>query len=559
MAETFRCCDASSSCDASWHTSHLTLLQILLIHEMVNRPAVAGCLAAFVRPGLLLPDIAVRDIRSLDWSALRAAGVQGVVFDKDNCLTRPLQMRLVPALRESFAECQRTFGKENVLIVSNSAGASLDPLGIRAADVSTNLGGVPVLLHKYKKPSKHCAAEVVAYFHKQSSANSGSILVVGDRPTTDLALAHRISDRLRRTRGSGAANQPRGVAVFTTGLWASEGRVNAFMRRIEVGVVRALVKRSVTPGGSWRRRGDAEVDTSIAEKLDETSRGMIGPHAAFWQRTAVQAALRHSATSLTGLEKEFAFSGSTMPRSAEGTDAPTVPHLAFVALRQRTPRLARLVQGVGRLRPVAWTLETMQAGLRLLWVGFAHGMMQARIWKPKGTGELPSAIEVEHAAEELKTNRWSTAGGTRMRSNELPFFLSTERRTSSRRGPQAGDGARYLHWSSARRLNDGRGPAPPLPAQQQGSPRQRKVPLRNWIAALAALVLAPGGYLFGAWLHEQKDLKQARDEELAQKEQQRRRAELDRAEREAVERNEPGASTAAERRAQREYEEAKQT
>ena len=56
MAETFRCCDASSSCDASWHTSHLTLLQILLIHEMVNRPAVAGCLAAFVRPGLLLPD-----------------------------------------------------------------------------------------------------------------------------------------------------------------------------------------------------------------------------------------------------------------------------------------------------------------------------------------------------------------------------------------------------------------------------------------------------------------------------------------------------------------------
>ena len=98
---------------------------------MVNWPALTGCFAAVVRPGLLLPDIAVKDIRSLDWKALYSAGVRGVIFDKDNCLTRPLETSLVPELEQSFAECRTTFGKDNVLIVSNSAGTTLDPLGIR--------------------------------------------------------------------------------------------------------------------------------------------------------------------------------------------------------------------------------------------------------------------------------------------------------------------------------------------------------------------------------------------------------------------------------------------
>ncbi|KAH8918448.1 hypothetical protein BT69DRAFT_1353887 [Atractiella rhizophila] len=116
----------------------------------------------FLKPNLVVPDFRVRDIRSLNFPELKRRGVIGVVFDKDNCLTLPHKDQLVPALNESYASCLDTFGRQNVLLVSNSAGTVDDSTLVQAELVSRSLYGVPVLVHKTKKPG--CWKQVDDYF-----------------------------------------------------------------------------------------------------------------------------------------------------------------------------------------------------------------------------------------------------------------------------------------------------------------------------------------------------------------------------------------------------------
>ncbi|KAG8697110.1 hypothetical protein FRC08_006728 [Ceratobasidium sp. 394] len=120
-------------------------------------------LRALVRPGLIVPAIKVDTIARLDFVALKKAGYTGAVLDRDNCLTLPHQDTLVPELADAWTRCKSTFGPNNILVVSNSAGTSDDPLGIQAESLSFNLG-VPVLRHSRKKPA--CGEEILAYFRR---------------------------------------------------------------------------------------------------------------------------------------------------------------------------------------------------------------------------------------------------------------------------------------------------------------------------------------------------------------------------------------------------------
>ncbi|CAE6467539.1 unnamed protein product [Rhizoctonia solani] len=127
-------------------------------------------LRALLKPGLLLPGIKVETISRLNFSALKQAGYTGVVFDRDNCLTVPHHDTLVPELADAWDRCKASFGRENMLIVSNSAGTSDDPLGIQADSIAHNLG-VPVLRHRRKKPA--CGEEIIQYFRlKQATSIS---------------------------------------------------------------------------------------------------------------------------------------------------------------------------------------------------------------------------------------------------------------------------------------------------------------------------------------------------------------------------------------------------
>lgn len=215
---------------------------------------ISGVLALFsvlVRPSLVVPHVQVTDISSLDWGSLHASGIRALLFDKDNCLTKPHSDVLEASLASSWAEAIRTFGRENILIVSNSAGSSDDPSGLGAESLSRSLG-VPVLSHRHKKPAASCAREALAYL---SGSEGGKILVVGDRTMTDVVLAHRMNDMRPAST----------VSVLTSGIWQNEGWANTLMRRMERRLTSALVQRGVRPaqrGGIWFPRPPSQ-DTGV--------------------------------------------------------------------------------------------------------------------------------------------------------------------------------------------------------------------------------------------------------------------------------------------------------
>ncbi|KAJ1300000.1 hypothetical protein OPQ81_011834 [Rhizoctonia solani] len=214
-------------------------------------------LRTLVRPGLLVPGIKVDTIARLDFAALKKAGYTGVVFDRDNCITIPHYDTLVPELADAWSRCKSTFGRQNVLIVSNSAGTSDDPLGIQAESLAYNLG-VPVFRHRYKKPV--CGEEILRYFcHRQflsrpksheptrlpsgpqalipsksesppmilSNTPQPRLIIVGDRLLTDVLLS--------TTLPSPSDHLP----VWTTRLWKTPDL--PLLRFVEQSILRLVL------------------------------------------------------------------------------------------------------------------------------------------------------------------------------------------------------------------------------------------------------------------------------------------------------------------------------
>lgn len=76
-----------------------------------------------------LPHLSVPNISHVNWKALRQAGFEGCVFDKDNTLTEPYAIAVAPILVASFKSCIETFDGR-VALLSNSAGLQeFDPEG----------------------------------------------------------------------------------------------------------------------------------------------------------------------------------------------------------------------------------------------------------------------------------------------------------------------------------------------------------------------------------------------------------------------------------------------
>ncbi|KAI0310855.1 mitochondrial PGP phosphatase-domain-containing protein [Amylostereum chailletii] len=219
-----------------------------------NLPGTLVPLYALFNPRILVPHISVADIRQLDFAALRRAGYKGAVFDKDNCLTIPHDDILVPEVKDAWDDCLSTFGPSNVLIVSNSAGTSLDPGNFQVESVTHHLR-TPVLRHRSLKPSYTAASAVRAYFASLATPLAPhELVVVGDRIFTDVVLAHRlghpssflarVADRVRfqqyhpltdeKAARDWAGSGPGPLSVWMTGVWKKESML---MRRVE----RALV------------------------------------------------------------------------------------------------------------------------------------------------------------------------------------------------------------------------------------------------------------------------------------------------------------------------------
>ena len=134
-------------------------------------------------PRLAIPHFHVPDIRRISAGRLRELGVKGVIFDKDNTLTLPYSMSLVPLLLRTVSDFTHYFpGK--IAILSNFAGTLEDKDYEKAARIEKGLA-IPVIRHAEKKPGGIKAVE--DFFECSAS----ELTMIGDRNFTDVAYGNR--------------------------------------------------------------------------------------------------------------------------------------------------------------------------------------------------------------------------------------------------------------------------------------------------------------------------------------------------------------------------------
>ncbi|KAI9906890.1 hypothetical protein PsorP6_004164 [Peronosclerospora sorghi] len=147
-------------------------------------------------PQLLLPHLSVNDITEIPFQTLRDRGFRGVIIDKDNTLTVPHQLEIVPRLKPALLECRRVFGDSGVVIFSNSAGSLDDQDGVAANKIEEKLQ-VTVLRHKQKVDfwkrthwefHKPGGIEFVKNYFRE--INPESLVVIGDRYSTDVLFGN---------------------------------------------------------------------------------------------------------------------------------------------------------------------------------------------------------------------------------------------------------------------------------------------------------------------------------------------------------------------------------
>eukprot|EP00611_Tribonema_gayanum_P016118 TRINITY_DN28118_c0_g1_i1.p1 TRINITY_DN28118_c0_g1~~TRINITY_DN28118_c0_g1_i1.p1 ORF type:complete len:268 (-),score=62.90 TRINITY_DN28118_c0_g1_i1:10-813(-) len=157
--------------------------------QSFNSKAVRTLGSVIRHPSLAVPHLALTNIAQLDFAALKAMGIRGIIFDKDNTLTAPYVEELHPAISDGFRRCQSQFGG-SICVMSNSAGTGDDVNFESAIKIETGLG-IPVLRHREKKPGG--LPEVLAFF-RERCADEGiearDLCVIGDRLLTDVVFGN---------------------------------------------------------------------------------------------------------------------------------------------------------------------------------------------------------------------------------------------------------------------------------------------------------------------------------------------------------------------------------
>lgn len=453
---------------------------------MPNVPGILAALSVAVRPGVVVPDVVVGDIRALDWRALYDAGVRAVVLDKDNLLTLPHQLSVVPAARSSLDEAYTTFGRRNVLVVSNSAGSWPDDgAGTQASALSARLQGGAVLYHRTKKPGWACAWQVASHFlatTKAVSRDQGKVLVLGDRATTDLVLAHRIDTLLRwRTRQPYAERDsplPGALAALAANLWVLEGRGSTLMRNLELAVVRSLNRLEIAPGQGWLssnviRRAAARIWAKALQDPHTPSRsspelsivplegvtpGLVPTQAPYWQQIGVRSS--HASTARIETTPEAAPSKQVQ---VVRTDSPwralaraLVTPASVVA--SNTSHVAK-----STLSPVGVLL----AGLTARWPRLSRAFRLVRT-----TGSLlVSSQVVQRAVTATRTSNAVRRAGFNRGLDQAGLGAANRRlSTGSARRSNLGD----RKMSTSARARDGSQPPtrPPPGPEPNGTPRR---------------------------------------------------------------------------------------
>eukprot|EP00040_Diaphanoeca_grandis_P007488 m.41110 g.41110 ORF g.41110 m.41110 type:complete len:210 (-) comp18707_c1_seq1:49-678(-) len=182
---------------------------------------------------LAIPHQRVTSVNDIDFQSLQNAGVTGVIFDKDNCLTIPYVDHVHANSAKGLEQCKQIFG-DRVVIFSNGAG-SADDVGHAAAHELEKTIGVHVLKHNTKKP------EGIEYVNEYFKSPPSQLAMIGDRYLTDMVFG----------------NQNGMVTIYTAPISTQQDN-------LAVKTVRTIEKYFVN---SWVNKGLTAPANEIADKL----------------------------------------------------------------------------------------------------------------------------------------------------------------------------------------------------------------------------------------------------------------------------------------------------
>lgn len=192
--------------------------------QLFNASATLNVPRLLYNPSLCVPHVTAKSFDKLTFPLIVAGHpIKALVLDKDNCFAKDGDDKVWPEYLATWQQLQKSYPKELLLIVSNSAGTDDDLDHVQAAKLEHDTG-VTVLRHSTKKPG--CQEEILAYFAAQGIDKAGDIAVVGDRLFTDVMMANLM--------GSHA-------------VWLSDGveRSEKLWVRLERGVNEQLATRNV--------------------------------------------------------------------------------------------------------------------------------------------------------------------------------------------------------------------------------------------------------------------------------------------------------------------------
>lgn len=132
------------------------------------------------------PHVFVSNVSEVNYQALRDhCGIRACVFDKDNTLTAPYALEAHPNAASGLQSAINVFGRDQVAILSNSAGTKDDPGYEDAIKIEEALG-IAVIRHDEKKPGG--LDEMMAHF--PGVDDPSQICMIGDRLLTDIVFGN---------------------------------------------------------------------------------------------------------------------------------------------------------------------------------------------------------------------------------------------------------------------------------------------------------------------------------------------------------------------------------
>lgn len=129
------------------------------------------------------PDMQVNRLLDIDTNELINQRIKFIVLDKDNTLTLPYQNDFADEqVQSGVTNLISTFGKNNVAILSNSAGSKDDPEYKEAKELEARLR-LKVIRHITRKPM--VKEEILESFN---TTNPREVCVIGDRLYVDVIM-----------------------------------------------------------------------------------------------------------------------------------------------------------------------------------------------------------------------------------------------------------------------------------------------------------------------------------------------------------------------------------